>query len=55
MEKWSNELVGRLCSMAGVVDSTREELTESETSLNCGRIEYEGADALANVSQGALS
>ena len=55
MEERSSELVGRLGSVAGVVDSTREELAEAETSLNCGRVEYEGADALANVSQGALS
>ena len=55
MKKRSSKLVGRLGSVAGVVDSTREELTESKTSLNCGRVEYEGTDALANVSQGALS
>ena len=55
MKKRSSKLVGRLGSVAGVVDSTREELAEAETSLNCGRVEYEGTDALANVSQGALS
>ena len=55
VEERSNELVGRVCSMACIIDGTREELAESETSLDCGRVEYEGADALANVSQGALS
>ena len=55
MKKRSDKLVGRLGSVAGVVDSTREELAESKTSLNCGRVEYESTDALANVSHGALS
>ena len=55
MEERSSELVGRLSNVAGIVDGTRAELAETETSLSCGRVEYKGTDALADVSQGALS
>ena len=54
MEERSSELVGRLSDVAGVVDGAREELAETETSLNCGRVEYICTDALADVTQGAL-
>ena len=55
MEERSSELVGRLSDVAGVVDGTREELAETETSPNCGRVEHTLTDALADVTQGALS
>ena len=54
VEKWSGELVGRIRCEGSVVDSAVKALTEVKAPAGCVGIEKPGADALSDVSEGAL-